>query len=410
VTGTSSGALAGLRVLEVAGPLSEYAGKLLADFGADVLLVEPPAGAFRRRLGPFIDDQPGTERSLSFAYLHTSKRGITLDLDQADGRALFARLARTADVVLDGTGQPGLMSRRGLGYAALAAERPQLVYTAVTPFGADGPYAGYQATDIILMAMGGLLSLGGYADGDPVRAGGDQACLAAGQFAAVGTMLAVLTAEETGVGQFVDVSAQQAVVMAHENAVQYYDLEKVIRHRNGGDVRQAAVGMYQCQDGYVYLLAKGLGEFWKQLVEWLEAEQIEGAASLRDLRWQSDEFASSPAGKAEFAEIFGRLAKQRTKAELYEAAKRTRIPLSPVNNPADLVASPQLAAREFFVTVEHPPTGRTLRMPGAPVRLTASPASIRRPAPALGEHNLEVLAELGLTPDDAVHLAAAGAI
>ena len=406
----STGALAGLRVLEIAGPLGEYAGKLLADFGADVVLVEPPAGAARRHLGPFIDDQPGTERSLSFAYLNTSKRGVTLDLDQADGQAIFTRLARSADVVLDGTGQPGLMSKRGLGYEALAAGHPQLVYTAVTPFGSDGPYAGYQATDIIVMAMGGLLSLGGYGDGDPVRAGGDQACLAAGQFAAVGTLLAVLSAEQAGVGQFVDVSAQQAVVMAHENAVQYYDLEKVIRHRNGGDVRQAAVGMYQCQDGYVYVLAKGLGEFWKQLVDWLEAEQIEGAASLRDPRWQSDEFAASPEGKAEFAEIFGRLAANRTKAQLHEAAKRARIPLSPVNNPANLVASPQLAAREYFVTVEHPPTGRALLMPGAPVRLTASPAAVQRPAPALGQHNLELLGELGLTPEDAVHLAAAAVI
>ncbi|HUN33659.1 MAG TPA: CoA transferase [Trebonia sp.] len=406
----STGALAGLRVLEIAGPLGEYAGKLLADFGADVVLVEPPAGAARRHLGPFIDDQPGTERSLSFAYLNTSKRGVTLDLDQADGQAIFTRLARSADVVLDGTGQPGLMSKRGLGYEALAAGHPQLVYTAVTPFGSDGPYAGYQATDIIVMAMGGLLSLGGYGDGDPVRAGGDQACLAAGQFAAVGTLLAVLSAEQAGVGQFVDVSAQQAVVMAHENAVQYYDLEKVIRHRNGGDVRQAAVGMYQCQDGYVYVLAKGLGEFWKQLVDWLEAEQVEGAASLRDPRWQSDEFAASPEGKAEFAEIFGRLAANRTKAQLHEAAKRARIPLSPVNNPANLVASPQLAAREYFVTVEHPPTGRALRMPGAPVRLTASPAAVQRPAPALGQHNLEVLGELGLRAEDAVHLAAAGVI
>lgn len=404
------GALAGLRVLEVAGTLGEYAGKLLADFGADVVLVEPPAGAARRRLGPFIDDEPGTERSLSFAYLHTSKRGITLDLDQAEGQSVFTRLARTADVVLDGTGQPGLMTRRGLGYDALAGGHPELVYTAVTPFGSDGPYAGYQATDLTLMAMGGLLSLGGYAAGEPVRAGGDQACLAAGQFAAVGTLLAVLAAEESGTGQFVDVSAQQAVVMAHENAVQYYDLEKVIRRRNGGEVRQAAVGMYPCSDGYVYLLAKGLGEFWKQLVGWLEAEQVEGAASLHDQKWQSDEFASSPEGKAEFAEIFARLAMHRTKAELYETAKQARVPMSPVNNPADLTASPQLAAREFFVAVEHPPTGRTLRMPGAPVRLTASPARIQRPAPALGQHNLEVLGELGLTADDAGHLAAAGVI
>ena len=301
------GALAGLRVLEVAGTLGEYAGKLLADFGADVVLVEPPAGAARlARLGPFIDD--GRERSAASASptCTPAERGITLDLDQDEGQSVFARLARVRPTSCwrRGTGQPGLMTRRGLGYDALAAGRPGLVYTAVTPFSCDGPYAGYQATNLTLMAMGGLLSLGGYADGQPVPAGGDQACLAAGQFAAVGTLLAVLAAEESGTGQFVDVSAQQAVVMAHENAVQYYDLEKVIRRRNGGDVRQAAVGMYRCSDGYVYLLAKGLGESGNS-----------SSAGSRPSRWRERpacatrsggrRFASSPEGKARtFAEMF----------------------------------------------------------------------------------------------------------
>jgi benzylsuccinate CoA-transferase BbsE subunit len=409
VVSTAAGPLAGLRVLEIAGPLGEYAGKLLADFGADVVLVEPPAGTSQRCHGPFVDHVPGPERSLTFAYLNTSKRGMTLDLDSADGRAVFARLAQEADVVLDGSGSPGLMAGRGLGYPDLSRRNPRLVYTCVTPFGSDGPYADYVATDIILMAMGGLLSLGGYADGEPVRAYGDQALLAAGQFAAIGTMLAVLAAEQSGHGQLVDVSAQQSVVMAHENAVQFYDLEHVVRHRNGGDQRQAAVGVYPCQDGYVYLLATGLGLFWKELVAWLEAEEIEGAADLRDPRWQVDEFARSPEGKAEFQVIFSRLAMKRTKAELYEAAKRVRLPLCPVNDPADLANSPQLAARDYFVAVDHPPTGRTLRMPGAPYKLSASPARIRR-APALGEHTGEILGELGFGADDLLHLAAAGAI
>lgn len=409
MSSATEGPLAGLRVLEIAGPLGEYAGKLLADFGADVVLIEPPAGAARRRRGPFVDDVPGQERSLSFAYLNTSKRGITLDLACPDGQAVISRLAQAADVLLDGSGQPRLMSRHGLGYEVLSGRNPRLVYTSVTPFGSDGPYADYHATDIILMAMGGLLSLGGYAAGEPVRAYGDQACLAAGQFAAIGTMLAVLAAEQSGRGQFVDVSAQQAVVMAHENAVQFYDLERVIRHRNGGDQRQAAVGVYPCQDGYVYLLATGLGLFWNQLVAWLEDEEIEGAADLRDPRWQSDEFARSAEGKAEFLAIFSRLAMKRTKAELYEAAKRARLPLCPVNTPADLASSPQLAAREYFVDVDHPASGHTLRMPGAPYKLTASPASTGR-APTLGEHTGEILGELGFSSDDLAHLAAAGAI
>jgi benzylsuccinate CoA-transferase BbsE subunit len=386
-----AGPLAGLRVLEVSGLLGEYAGKLLADHGADVVLVEPPQGAPRRFLGPFLDGRPDPEHSLSFAYYNTTKRSVTLDLTTEQGRADFRTLAARSDVVLDGTGDVGGLDRHGLGHGALSADHPELVTTVVTPFGADGPYADYESTDLVLMAMGGLLSLGGYADGVPVRAYGDQAWLAAGQFAAVGTMLAVLQAGTTGHGQLVDVSAQEAVVMAHENAVQWYDLEHVVKHRNGGEARQAAVGVYPCQDGHVYLLAKGLGVFWDELVSWLENEGIEGASSLRDAKWKDDDFATSEPGKAEFLEIFNRLARNRTKAQLYEAAKRVRLPLCPINTPADLVASPQLAARDYFVDVAHPASGRTLRMPGAPFKLTGSPIGPPRPAPRLGEHTTAVL-------------------
>lgn len=392
-----TGPLAGLRVLEISGLLGEYAGKLLADYGADVVLVERPSGAPRRRLGPFVDGEPGPERSLSFAYYNTNKRSVTLDLDTGEGCTALLRLAARSDVVLDGTGEPGHLEGRGLGHDVRARGNPKLVSTIVTPFGADGPLADYASTDLILMAMGGLLSLGGYADGVPVRGHGDQAWLAAGQFAAVGTMLAVLQADTTGSGQVVDVSAQEAVVMAHENAVQWYDLEHVVRRRNGGAARQAAVGVYPCQDGHVYLLAKGLGVFWDELVALLESEDVEGAASLREPKWKDDDFAASEAGKAEFETIFGRLALRRTKAQLYEAAKRVRIPLCPINTPADLVASPHLAARDYFVDVDHPATGRTLRMPGAPFKMTGSPIGVPRPAPRLGEHNAELLGTDALT-------------
>ncbi len=396
------GALEGLRILELPGPYGRYAGKLLADFGADVILVEPPGGAADRRAGPFIDDADNPAHSLTFAYFNTSKRGLALDLDDPDDRGTFLRLADGCDAVLDGTGEVGAMAARGLGPDVLRARNPRLVYTSVSAFGADGPYANHAASDTTIMALGGLLSLGGYANGQPVRAFGDQALLAAGQFAAVGTMLALLGAEETGEGQFVDVSAQQSVVMANENAVQFYDLEKVVRKRNGGDVRQAGVGVYACSDGHVYVLATGLGLFWNQLVEWLESEGIEGATSLRDEKWQSNEFAASPEGKAEFLEIFNRLAMNRTKAQLYDAAKQVRIPLCPVNDSADLVNSPHLRARGYFTEVPHPPTGRTLTMPGAPYKLAVSPSRVRRPAPDIGEHNAEILDQLAEHATNAV--------
>jgi benzylsuccinate CoA-transferase BbsE subunit len=391
----SQGLLAGLTILEIAGGLGDYAGKQLADLGADVIVMEPPEGSPRRAAGPFIDDVAGPELSLTFAYYNSNKRSIVLDLDSPDGARDLLALARTADVVIDGTGSPDLMSRRGLGHAELSAANERLVYTQITPFGSTGPYADRAATDIVLMAMGGLLSLGGYRDGPPVRAYGDQALLAASQFAAVGTMIAVLAAEQTGTGQLVDVSVQESVVMAHENAVQFYDLEKVIRRRNGGSPRQAAVGVYECSDGHVYLLATGLGVFWPQLVAWLVEEGVEGAASLDDDKWQENAFASSEQGKAEFQVIFDRLAMNRTKAQLYEAAKRIRLPLCPVASPADLATSPQLEARDYFTDVLHTETGRTLRSPGMPYRFSAAPPLPTSPAPRLGEHTESVLSEAG---------------
>ena len=405
----AAGPLVGLRVLEVAGPLGEYCGKLFADLGADVILVEPPAGVERRRSGPFIDDQPEVERSLSFAYLHTSKRGITLNLDTIDGQQIFRRLAAGAAVVVES--EPvGTMAARGLDYADLSAENPGLVYTSVTPFGREGPYVDYAASDVVLLAMGGLLYLGGYADGEPIRAAGNQALLAAGQFAAIGSMLAVLEAEQSGQGQLVDVSAQECVVMAHETAIQFWDSEKFIRRRTGEDQRQAGLGVYPCKDGHIYLLVGGLGRFWGELISWMERDGVKGAAELRDPKWQDKDYAASKEGKQRFMEIFAPFSMAHTKAELYEMGKEARLPLCPVNTPADLADNPQLEARRYLTTIQHGTLGRALTMPGAPYQLSATPWRIQRPAPSLGQHNSEIFGELGLTANDLVHLRAGGVI
>jgi benzylsuccinate CoA-transferase BbsE subunit len=407
--GSYAGPLAGLRVLEVAGPLGEYCGKLFADLGADVILVEPPGGASSRREGPFVDQVPGIERSLTFSYLHTSKRGITLDLDSVAGQQLFRRLAAQAGLVVESE-PAGAMQARGLGYEALKAEQPSLVYTSITPFGSEGPYVDYEATDLVLLAMGGLLYLGGYGDGEPIRAHGNQALLAAGQFAAIGSLLAVLEAEQSGQGQFVDVSAQECVVMAHETAIQFYDLEKVVRRRTGEDQRQAGLGVYPCKDGHIYLLVGGLARFWDELVNWLEGEGVAGAEELRDPKWQTLEFAQSEEGKARFLEIFRPFTMRHTKAELYEAGKQQRLPLCPVNTPADLASSPQLQARNYLTIVQSDGLGRALEMPGAPYQLSATPWRVQRPAPGLGEHNSEIFAEVQVTADDLARLSAAGVI
>ena len=202
-------ALEGLRVLDLSGPMGNYAGKLFADMGADVVLVEPPGGTPLRREPPFIGDAPGAERSLNFAYQNTSKRGICVDLDSASGQRLLRELARTADLVIE-TAPPGWMAERGLGYEHLARQRPQLVVASITPFGQTGPYAQMQATDLVGLALGGLLWMGGYQDAAPTQAHGDQAFKCAAMYGAVAAMLAVTDAELTGEGQHVDISMQES--------------------------------------------------------------------------------------------------------------------------------------------------------------------------------------------------------
>lgn len=186
----TDGALAGGRVLEIPSEFTVYGGKLLAELGADVVLIEPRGGSPLRRLGPFYRNREGPESSLFFLHYNTSKRGITLDRASIAGQAAFRRLAAGADIVLEGR-PPGELDRLGLGPERLAADHPELIVTSVTPFGQDGPYAAYQASDLVACAAGGLLYLTGFPDRPPARPGGNQSFHVAGVTAAYSTLSAL---------------------------------------------------------------------------------------------------------------------------------------------------------------------------------------------------------------------------
>jgi len=388
-------ALAGLRVLDLSGAPGQYCGKLFADLGADVILIEPPGGSPLRREAPFIGDRPDPEAGIPFAYLNTNKRSVCLDLGRNADRELFRRLAAGADLLID-TEQPGVMAERGLGWEELAKLRPGIVQTSISPFGQSGPYAHWEADDLVLLALGGLLSLGGYAGGEPTAVYGQQAYAAGSLFAAVASMAAVLGAEASGRGDFIDVSIQEAVVMALENAAQFYDLEKVVRGRTGGQQSVAGSGQFPCKDGFVYMLGRGISspQFWTSTVRWLNEENVEGASELQEPRWLERDFISSDAAKTRFAELFVGFSMSRTKEQLYRAAKERRIPLAPVCAPSDVLASPQLRYREFFVPVWNEFAGRAITMPGAPYQLLGTPWRIARPAPGIDQHRLEILSEI----------------
>src|SRR6201984_2652502 len=184
-------ALTGIRVLDLSGLAGQYCGKQFADLGADVILVEPAEGSPGRREGSFLDDRAHAEFSLQFAYFNAGKRGAAIDIDRPEGQHIVRQLAKYADLIIESE-KPGLMERRGLSFASLVASNPKLVMTSVTPFGQTGPYANDEAEDIVALALGGLLYLGGYPDTSPIAAYGNQAYLAAAQFASVASMMALL--------------------------------------------------------------------------------------------------------------------------------------------------------------------------------------------------------------------------
>jgi benzylsuccinate CoA-transferase BbsE subunit len=405
-------ALRGLKVLDLCQRYGHYCGKLFADMGADVVLVERPgSGCALRTEPPFLDDMQDAEHGIPFFYFNTSKRGITLDLEQAQGRELFEKLARYHDLIIE-DGAPGALNAAGLGYDKLAAMRPEIVVVSITPFGQTGPYAQFAADDLTLLAMGGFLHMMGYPDAAPTQAFGNQAYAMGNMFAAVGAMMAVLGSQTSGSGQHVDVSIQECVTMALENAAQFYDLEKRVRTRFAGSQRQAGTGIFECADGSVYIFAGGMAaiRFWGNLVLWMKDERVPSYEILDRPEWSDMSFLNSDRAKDTFAEMFSVVARKRTKEALYREAQSRRVPLCPVSTSADVAASRQLAYRSFFTTTHHAPSQRDVVMPGAPYQLSATPSRVYRPAPTLGQHNLEIYSAIGVSGRELAALQQAGIV
>ncbi len=387
-------ALAGVRVLDLADQSGALAGRLLAGLGADVVLVEPPGGARMRAIPPFWHGAPHPERSLFFWFYAVGKRAVTLDVDRADGTALFMRLAARADAVIE-TGPP-------LRADALRAAHPRLIVASVTPFGCEGPYRDWRSSDTVAQAMGGMLYVNGHADGPPLRALGLQAYHQASIFAATGIVSALLARERTGRGQHVDVSLQAAVAGALEHVPGLWHQAGLVGRRQGTLhwTRYFRVG--RCRDGWVMHCT--LGD-WTSLVEWLKADGM--AADLEAAEWQDIKHRQAHA--EHLFDVLDAWAARYTVAELHEGAQLRRIPYAAVRAPEALLSDPQLAARGFFVPIEHPELGISVPYPGLPFRLADLPPT-RRP-PRVGEHNEEVYGdELGLDPATRRELAARGVI
>ena len=390
-----------LKVLDLsqglAGPICA---KILADFGADVIKVEPPRGDAGRQLAPFFGAEPHPEKSLVFLLANLNKRGVTLDIEDPDARALFLRMAREADIVVESF-KPGYLASLGLDYATLARENPRLIMISITPFGQTGPYSGYENEEIVTYALSGIMSISGMADREPLKHGGMQSQYEGGLSGAVGTLAALYARDVSGAGQQVDVSLQDVVastLIVHQPM--YSWTGAVQGRRRPGGTQYGHV--QRCQDGY-FIWQTGGGAEWSDIVEFF------GMEALKEERF------ATVAGRAVHGEELDRIVldatRSRTMQELFRtASEQYHMLFGIVQEPQDLARCPHLEAREFFQEVDHPVIGR-IKVPFRLWSMPDAPAVYRRPAPLLGQHNAEVFGALpGVDADRLATLEARGVI
>jgi len=400
MTDVFTSALSGVKVLDLTEERGLYAGKMLADLGADVIKIEKPEGSKTRLTGPFKDDKPGIENSLYFLTFNTNKRGITLNLDSSAGRDIFKQLAQRTDILIEDF-ETGVMQSLGLDYPVLRKLNHGIIMASITGFGQTGPYRMYKAPDIVSFAMGGMMNLNGPRSAAPVVAPCEQSYYSASVASAFGILTALFLRLSTGEGQLVDASAHE-VVATFASEIMSYSSTSRIGQRSGSQFGAVPGRIYPCMDGFVHILTIRPNH-WKGFLEVMGTPE-----TLAGKEWGNGMFRNKnvdiiDAHVTEFTMT-------RTKMEITELCQAKGIPCTPVNTPAEFSQDPHIKERGFIVQLEHPVIGRYSYL-NPPYRLSQTPCTIKRPAPLLGQHNREVYCgELGRTDKELARLKSEGII
>ncbi len=403
-------ALSDLRVVElsdfVSGP---YCCKIMADMGADVVKIEPPGvGDSSRRYGPFPGDTPHPEKSLLYAYLNTSKKGITLDVTTSLGKKIFLQLIQDADILVENN-PPQRMADLGLDYNSLKAVNPRLIVTSITSFGQTGPYRDYKATDLVSMAMGGVAyatpgEVENWEERPPLKAPGHSGDFLAALTGASGTMMAITARRFSGTGQHVDVSEQQSLSVIMRSDIINHVHKSETPSRIASMARRVGTRRpLKCKDGYfsIQLFMEHFWESMKRVMDYPDWAELEIFADRTQRRDNLDALFS----------LVEDWASQYTRAELYQLLQvENHIPCTMVNAVHELYPNAHLEDRGFFIEMEHPVIGK-FKAPGSPHRFSESPWALQSPAPTLGQHNREVLCErLGYSKEDLLKMQGMGVI
>ena len=379
----TDGALAGLRVLDLAQGSFDYGSRLLAGLGADVIKVEPPSGDPVRAMPPFPADEPNLETSARHLHLNAAKRSVVLDLDTPEGCDLLRRLVAEGDALIESY-PPGYLADRGLAYDDLLETKPDLVMASVTHFGQDGPYAGYLGSEIVDVALGGYLKLTGDPDREPVKPYDDLAVSHAALHAAAAVMIGLTHRDATGEGDYFDVAAIDAAVFLLGGVAQTYHFDHKLPVRRGTRlINMNPHAPYPstirpCMGGYIHAHSNNRNAD-------LLAVLMDGVG-IEDL-------LDTPNGNAdEIDKRMDRWMADKDKFEVVRRAQELRLPFTEVLTPEEILNDPHLKEREFLVEIEHP-VAPTTRQPGAAARMSATPWHTER-APLFGEHTDQVLGDL----------------
>ncbi len=378
-------AVLGLRVIEYGeGMSAAFAGKVLADLGADVVKVEPPEGDPVRKRGPFAHGEANPEASGIFLYLNANKRGVTLDLRRSEDRRAFDALLADAEVLIHGI-PPTRRAELGLVSEDLTRKHPALIVTAISPFGDNGPHAGYHAHELTSANASGwaYLSPGAspHPELPPLKAFGSQHQFQGGIHASMTTLAALFSKRKTGKGQAIEVSQQECVAAMLEMNFMHWTYAGRETSRCGARL----VGPWfilDCADGQCFVVCVEEHQ-WQALVEFMGNPEWAKEEIFKDRIIRGTNMDALYALMSEWASGW-------KVQDMFREGQKRRIPFAPVNRMSDIYADEHLKSRGFFVEMSHPVAG-TYRIPSVPIRSRVGSYAVRRPAPRLGEHNAELL-------------------
>ena len=383
-------ALEGIRVLDLTRALAgPFCTLMLGDNGADVIKIEiPGTGDDTRHWGPpFIQ-----EESAYFLSINRNKRSLTLNLRDPQAKEVFLKLAKNADVVVENF-TPGVMERFGLGYDDVKAANPNIIYCSISGFGQGGPYSGRSAYDQIMQGMAGLMSITGEPDGEPQKVGIAVTDIGAGMWSAFGIMAAIHHRHEHGEGQYIDVSMLDAqVAWLTYQAATYFANGEPPKRLGAAHPTLVPYQAFPCQDGKLLNLAVGSERIWERFCEAIEREDLKDNP---DFATNADRVRNRGALVPMLQEVFNK----RPVLEWVDSLNAASVPAGPINDLADVFSDPQVLSREMYQEIPHPTLG-TIKQTGLPIKFSRTPGGLDRHPPLLGEHNSEILGELGFSEEE----------